>query len=508
VLDGAGGRHRGARLPTGADDWPLFLRLTAVVVVRSVLFFGLTSFLGLHFIDDLHATKAEAGVALTAFLFAGASGTLLGGWLADRAGKLACVRLGFALAVPALLGLVLATSQPLALVFVVLTGAAVYLPFSVFVMLGQDYLPNRIGTASGVTVGLAVSVGGLTSPLLGVLADLASLRVALSALLALPVLVYWIYPPSIKRSPEVPKWAAGELAKMGGMTIREIILTVLVLIAITLWVVGGDYIDAATTAFIVVSLMLVAGIITWDDMARNNAAWTTICLLALLVTMADGLARSGFIKWFAVFVADHIGGLPPATMIVALVSVYFFSHYMFASLTAHTTAMLPVVLAVGIFLYVQADNFEFEQASGRIGPGAWPKIILVMMVATALWGVVSSALRAGHTAPEAVSEAEQDEALTQLPEIYPALVWIAVALTTAYLLLLPILGFFIATIVYTCVLMYLGHYRRPLRVALLSLAIALCFMFMFMRVVYVSLPPGVAPFDQLSYALMAAMGVH
>src|SRR5664279_4834232 len=59
VPAGASGQHRGARLPTGADDWPLFLRLTAVVVVRSVLFFGLTSFLGLHFIDDLHATKAE-----------------------------------------------------------------------------------------------------------------------------------------------------------------------------------------------------------------------------------------------------------------------------------------------------------------------------------------------------------------------------------------------------------------------------------------------------------------
>ena len=64
--------------------------------------------------------------------------------------------------------------------------------------------------------------------------------------------------------------------------------------------------------------------------------------------LADGLARSGFIKWFAMFVADHIGGLPPTVMIVALVSVYFFSHYMFASLTAHTTAMLPVVLAVGM----------------------------------------------------------------------------------------------------------------------------------------------------------------
>lgn len=167
-----------------------------------------------------------------------------------------------------------------------------------------------------------------------------------------------------------------------------------------------------------------------------------------------------------------------------------------------------VVLAVGIFLYVKADNFEFEQASGRIGPGAWPKIILVMMVATALWGIVSSVLRAGRAAPEAASEAEQDEALTQLPEIHPRLVWIAVAVTVAYLLLLPILGFFIATIIYTCALMYLGHYRQPLRVALLSLAVALSFMFMFMRVVYVSLPPGIAPFDQLSYALMAAMGVH
>ena len=98
--------------------------------------------------------------------------------------------------------------------------------------------------------------------------------------------------------------------------------------------------------------------------------------------------------------------------------------------------------------------------------------------------------------------------MTQLPELYPWLVWLAVAATVAYLLLLPILGFFIATIVYSCGLMYLGHYRRPLRVAVLSVAIALAFMFMFMRVVYVSLPPGIAPFDQVSYALMAAMGVH
>ena len=192
---------------------------------------------------------------------------------------------------------------------------------------------------------------------------MASAPFAIPLLLALPVLTYWIYPPEIKRSPEVPKWAAAELTKMGGMSMHEIILTVLVLIAITLWVAGGDYVDAATTGFIVVSLMLVAGIITWDDIAKNHAAWTTISLLALLVTMADGLARSGFIKWFAVFVADHVGGMPPTVMIVALVSVYFFSHYMFASLTAHTSAMLPVVLAVGMGIQgLPLDKFALALA--------------------------------------------------------------------------------------------------------------------------------------------------
>jgi len=173
-------------------------------------------------------------------------------------------------------------------------------------------------------------------------------------------------------------------------------------------------------------------------------------------------------------------------------------------------AALPyvVVLAVGVFLYYEADHFDFEQVSGRIGPGAWPKIVLVLMLATALWGIVSSALKAGKAEGEATSEVEEDEAVTQLPELYPGLVWLAVAATVAYLLLLPILGFFAATLIYSGGLMYLGHYRRLLPVGGLSLVIALAFMFMFMRVVYVALPLGVAPFNEVSYALMAAMGVH
>lgn len=188
VLDGRIGQRRTHTMPSGNDDWPAFLRLTAVVVVRSILFFGLSSFLALYFIGQLGASPGEGGAALTVFLVAGASGTLLGGWIADRSSRLVTIRIGFALAVPGLLGLVLASNQPIALMFVVLTGIATFMPFSVLVVLGQDYLPNRIGTASGVTVGLAVSIGGLFSPLFGWLADSTTLRLTLCAFIVLPIL--------------------------------------------------------------------------------------------------------------------------------------------------------------------------------------------------------------------------------------------------------------------------------------------------------------------------------
>jgi putative tricarboxylic transport membrane protein len=172
-------------------------------------------------------------------------------------------------------------------------------------------------------------------------------------------------------------------------------------------------------------------------------------------------------------------------------------------------AALPyvVVLAVGLYLYFLANGFEFDQAGARIGPGAWPKLILGLMLVTALWGLISNFLSAGK-APEQHEEHEEDEALIRPPEIHPYRVWIAVGATLVYLVLLPLLGFFLASCLFSFVLMYLGQFRRPLPVTALSVAIALAFMFMFMRVVYVSLPLGVAPFDQVSYALMAAMGVH
>ncbi len=188
ILDGPADRPRARLQLTGEDDWIAFSWLTAVVIARSILFFGITTFLALYFIKAFAASHTTAAAALSIFLVAGIVGTLVGGMLADRHGKLLSIRIGFGLALPALLGLLIAPNAGAALISVAVLGISLYMPFSVFVMLGQDYLPQRIGTASGVTVGLAVSAGGLASPLLGVLADQTSLHTALTVLLVLPPL--------------------------------------------------------------------------------------------------------------------------------------------------------------------------------------------------------------------------------------------------------------------------------------------------------------------------------
>ena len=166
-------------------------------------------------------------------------------------------------------------------------------------------------------------------------------------LLAVPLLAYLLYPPEVKQGSEVPAWAAQELQKMGPLTRREILLAVLVLIALVLWIFGDEYVNATTVALLIIGLMLVTRVVTWDDMLANKQAWNTLAWFATLIALADGLSRTGFVKWFADTMAAHMSGFPPAAAAVVLVLVYYFAHYMFASVTAHTTAMLPIMLSVG-----------------------------------------------------------------------------------------------------------------------------------------------------------------
>ncbi len=171
--------------------------------------------------------------------------------------------------------------------------------------------------------------------------------VGIALLILIPLLTYWIYPPEVKAGDEVPAWAARELSQLGSFTKREITLGVLVLLALGLWIFGGQTINATTVALVVIGLMLVLGVVSWDDIIKNAPAWNTLAWFATLVALADGLNRVGFVKWFADTVAAHMGGFTPFTAMILLVLVFYFTHYLFASITAHVTALLPVMLAVG-----------------------------------------------------------------------------------------------------------------------------------------------------------------
>jgi len=176
---------------------------------------------------------------------------------------------------------------------------------------------------------------------------LAFAPVGIALLILIPIVTYWIYPPEVKSGNEVPAWAAQELTKMGGFTKKEITLAALVVLALALWIFGGDTINATTVALVVISLMLVLGVVSWDDIVKNSAAWNTLAWFATLVALADGLNKVGFVKWFADLVAAHLTGFSPFAAMILLVLVFYFTHYLFASVTAHVTALLPVMLAVG-----------------------------------------------------------------------------------------------------------------------------------------------------------------
>ncbi|HWY55368.1 MAG TPA: DASS family sodium-coupled anion symporter, partial [Terriglobales bacterium] len=166
-------------------------------------------------------------------------------------------------------------------------------------------------------------------------------------LLLIPLLTYWFYPPEVKKCSEVSAWAAAQLEKSGPPTRREIILAVIVVLSLVLWVVGGAYVSAATVALIAVSLMLLTGVVTWRDIAEHKRAWTTFAWLGALIALSDGLNRVGFIKWFADGIAAHMLGLSPRLAMIILLVVFFVAHYLFASVDAYTTALLPVILLTG-----------------------------------------------------------------------------------------------------------------------------------------------------------------
>ena len=178
----------GARLGGGVDRPALFATLTGVEIIRSTVSFGVNTFVALYWIRHLGGSSGLGGTALTLELAGGVLGTLAGGRIGDRIGLVRTVQLGNALLVPALFAFLACDDKYAALPLVLLVGLVTNIPFAVLVKLGQDYLPTRPGTAAGVTLGLAVSAGGLFMPLLGLIADRHGPQGALTVLAVIPLI--------------------------------------------------------------------------------------------------------------------------------------------------------------------------------------------------------------------------------------------------------------------------------------------------------------------------------
>ena len=182
-------RHSSEALAGPRDNWSPFSRLMGAIVLRSIIFFGLNTFISLYWINVLGQSKAAGGAILTLWLIFGLLGAVVGGRLCDR---YSARRFGLWTSIamlPVLLVFVAVRQLIPATILLAILGMLYAAPSAGLLVLGQELLPNHIGVASGVTIGLSASVGGATAPLLGWLADHYGIPAALACLAVLPVLI-------------------------------------------------------------------------------------------------------------------------------------------------------------------------------------------------------------------------------------------------------------------------------------------------------------------------------
>lgn len=122
-------------------------------------------------------------------------------------------------------------------------------------------------------------------------------------------------------------------------------MAALAVIALSLWIFADTLINPTMVAIIVFVAMILTRIITWDDVLGYRQAWNMLIWFGTLVALADGLKIVGFLKWFAATTSGMMSGLPIMWIVILMVAIYYLVHYMFASLTAHATALMPVFLA-------------------------------------------------------------------------------------------------------------------------------------------------------------------
>ncbi len=244
---------------------------------------------------------------------------------------------------------------------------------------------------------------------------LAMLLPGLVAILLMPLIIYLICPPEIKQTPDAATFAKTKLADKGKINRNEKVMLLVFLLLLLFWagvpamIFGSEFkLHSATTAFLGLSLLLLTGVLTWDDVLKEKSAWNTIIWFSGLVMMADFLNKLGLIGWFSNNIKDTIEnmGLHWTLSGGILVLVYLYAHYFFASTTAHITAMFAAFYAAGIGLGAPPMLFALIMAaasnimmclthyatgtspvifgSGFVSLGTWWRVGFIMSIANLL----------------------------------------------------------------------------------------------------------------------------
>lgn len=179
----------------------------------------------------------------------------------------------------------------------------------------------------------------------------AAIVPGLISLLLMPYLLYKLYPPEIHEMPHAKQMAVEALAKMGPMSWMEKVVLAVFVGSLALWATSSlTHMNATGVGMLAVTVLLLTNVLTWQDVLQEKGAWNTMFWMGSLIALAGALSSSGFIK----VVADMAGaaiqsaGLSWLAAFIILVLIYVYSHYAFASVSAHIGAMYAAFLAVAV----------------------------------------------------------------------------------------------------------------------------------------------------------------
>lgn len=188
-------------------------------------------------------------------------------------------------------------------------------------------------TLSWTTWAIAASVPGLIS------------------LILIPLILYKLYPPEVKHTPDAKAFARNHLKKLGKMTKQEYIMLSVFIILIVLWVSGSwTKMQATTAALIGLCFLLLSQVLSWEEIIKEKSAWDTLIWFAVLIMMASYLNKLGLTKWFSDLIVVHLQDLSWQWGFITIILIYFFSHYFFASTVAHIGSMFAPFFFLSIAL--------------------------------------------------------------------------------------------------------------------------------------------------------------